>query len=102
MARKDPPADFSAVNSSVESTARKPADFSGVRATVESTAELAASDAPGSHTVQAGDTLSHIAKQVYGDANAWDAIFQANRDQIEDPDLIRPGQVLKIPSRPGG
>jgi len=41
--------------------------------------------------------LSKIAKQFLGDANAYPAIFDANRDQLSDPDKIRPGQVLKIP-----
>ena len=49
------------------------------------------------YTVKAGDTLSKIAKQHLGDANAYMAIFDANRDQLKDPDKIRPGQVLKIP-----
>jgi nucleoid-associated protein YgaU len=49
------------------------------------------------YTVQAGDSLSKIAKQFYGDAGAYNRIFEANRDQIVDPDKIRPGQVLKIP-----
>jgi nucleoid-associated protein YgaU len=52
-----------------------------------------------SYTVKAGDTLSKIAKEVLGDANAYSAIFDANRDQLSDPDKIRPGQVLKIPAR---
>ena len=43
------------------------------------------------------DTLSRIAKQFYGDANKWRKIFQANGDVIKNPDLIHPGQVLKIP-----
>ncbi len=50
------------------------------------------------YTVQAGDTLSHIAHRHYGKASRWHAIFEANRDQLDDPDLIRPGQVLKLPS----
>ena len=49
-------------------------------------------------TVKPGDTLSHIAQQVYGKASHWHAIFDANRDQLDDPDLIRPGQVLQLPS----
>jgi nucleoid-associated protein YgaU len=49
------------------------------------------------YTVKAGDTLSGIAKHVLGDANAYHAIFDANRDQLSDPDKIKPGQVLKIP-----
>ena len=50
------------------------------------------------YTVQAGDTLSKIAKQFLGDANAYPKIFEANRDQLTDPDQIKPGQVLKIPA----
>ena len=49
------------------------------------------------YTVKAGDTLSAIAKQHLGDANAYMKIFNANRDQLSDPDKIKPGQVLKIP-----
>ncbi len=54
-------------------------------------------DAPRTHTVQAGDTLSAIAKKYLGNANEYMAIFNANRDQLSDPDKIKPGQVLKIP-----
>lgn len=49
------------------------------------------------YTVQAGDTLSGIAKKFMGNANDYMDIFNANRDQLSDPDKIRPGQVLKIP-----
>jgi nucleoid-associated protein YgaU len=49
------------------------------------------------YTVESGDTLSAIAERYYGDANAWNRIFEANRDQLDNPDLIQPGQVLKIP-----
>jgi nucleoid-associated protein YgaU len=48
--------------------------------------------------VKKGDTLSKISKQFYGDANAYQKIFDANRDQLKDPDKIQPGQVLRIPS----
>jgi LysM repeat protein len=51
------------------------------------------------YTVKSGDTLSKIAKEHLGDANAYNAIFEANRDQLTDPDKIKPGQVLKIPAR---
>ena len=51
-----------------------------------------------SYTVKAGDTLSKIAKEHLGDANAYNKIFDANRDQLSDPDKIKPGQVLKIPA----
>jgi nucleoid-associated protein YgaU len=47
--------------------------------------------------VAAGDTLSGIAETVYGEADAWLRLYQANRDQVTDPDLIYPGQVLHTP-----
>ena len=50
------------------------------------------------YTVQAGDTLSGIAKQHLGDASKYTKIFEANRDVLSDPDKIKPGQVLKIPA----
>jgi nucleoid-associated protein YgaU len=50
------------------------------------------------YTVKAGDTLSAIAKEHLGSASAYMKIFEANRDQLTDPDKIKPGQVLKIPS----
>ena len=50
-------------------------------------------------TVKAGDTLSKIAKELLGSASAYPQIFEANRDQLSDPDKIKPGQVLKIPAR---
>ncbi|MEO5896871.1 MAG: LysM peptidoglycan-binding domain-containing protein [Vicinamibacterales bacterium] len=50
------------------------------------------------YTVKAGDTLSAIAKEHLGNASAYTKIFEANRDQLTDPDKIKPGQVLKIPS----
>ena len=49
------------------------------------------------YTVKSGDTLSKIAKEHLGDANAYMKIFEANKDQLSDPDKIKPGQVLKIP-----
>lgn len=49
------------------------------------------------YTVKSGDTLSRIAKEFYGDAQAYPRIFDANRDQLSDPNKIQPGQILKIP-----
>jgi nucleoid-associated protein YgaU len=49
------------------------------------------------YTVKSGDTLSAIAKAQLGDANAYMKIFEANKDQLTDPDKIKPGQVLRIP-----
>ncbi len=51
------------------------------------------------YTVKPGDTLSKIAKELLGNASAYPQIFEANRDQLSDPDKIKPGQVLKIPAR---
>jgi LysM repeat protein len=49
------------------------------------------------YTVKAGDTLSKIAKEKLGDANAYMDIFNANKGLLTDPNKIKPGQVLKIP-----
>ena len=48
------------------------------------------------YTVKSGDSLSKIAKNYPG--MTWQKIFEANKDQIKDPNLIRPGQKLKIPA----
>jgi len=100
MANEPGKPDFSNVQSGSSTTApanttppAKP-DFSNVESGVSSTAPAEVQ----THTVVAGDTLSKIAKRFYGNANRWHEIFDANRDQISNPDLIRPGQVLKIPA----
>lgn len=49
------------------------------------------------YTVEAGDTLWAIAEKVYGSGNDWSRIFEANGDQIANPDAIQPGQTLRIP-----
>ena len=56
---------------------------------------------PKVYEVQSGDTLSSIAKQQFGDANAYQKIFEANRPMLKDPDEIYPGQVLIIPEEAG-
>ena len=88
-------ADFSDVRSGAGGTNPAPrADFSDVVGSSGTTAD----EVPAStYTVVSGDSLSKIAKRQYGDANKWHAIFDANRDKIDDPDLIHPGQVLKLP-----
>lgn len=50
------------------------------------------------YTVVSGDTLSKIAKQFYGNANAYMKIFEANKPMLSHPDKIYPGQNLRIPS----
>jgi len=49
------------------------------------------------HTVVKGDSLSKIAKVYYGNAMKYPVIFEANKPMLKDPDLIYPGQVLRIP-----
>jgi nucleoid-associated protein YgaU len=51
-----------------------------------------------SYTVEKGDSLSKIAQKVYGKASLWRKIYEANQDHIKDPDLIYPGQVLRLPA----
>ena len=58
----------------------------------------AAPAAAKTYTVKSGDTLSAIAKSQLGSAGDYMKIFDANRDQLSDPDKIKPGQVLKIPA----
>jgi len=57
------------------------------------------SDAFGVHTVASGDTLSKLAKTYLGDAGRYMDIFNANKDQLSNPDLIKVGQKLNIPAR---
>jgi nucleoid-associated protein YgaU len=49
------------------------------------------------HMVAAGDTLGHISQKYYGKAGEYMKIFEANRDILDDPNLIKVGQKLKIP-----
>jgi nucleoid-associated protein YgaU len=58
---------------------------------------LSAAQQQQTYTVVSGDSLSKISKRLYGDAANWKKIYEANTDQIKNPDLIYPGQVLKIP-----
>lgn len=94
----DKKADFSGVTSSVDTTAQKveKADFSGVTASVDTTAEKVGGS---TYTVKSGDSLSKIAMNELGDGNAWKKIFEANRDVLDDPDKIFPGQTLKLPPK---
>jgi nucleoid-associated protein YgaU len=60
-------------------------------------AAVAAPPAVKTYTVKAGDTLSKIAKEHLGSAGAYMKIFELNKDQLTDPDKIKPGQVLRLP-----
>ncbi len=70
------------------------ADFSDVQGASSTTAPAGGQR---TYTVKSGDSLSKIAERELGDGSKWRAIYEANRDQIKDPDLIHPGQVLNLP-----
>jgi nucleoid-associated protein YgaU len=77
---------------------RKP-DFNDVISGSSSTAPAARESASQARTyvVAPGDSLSKIAQREYGNANEWRRIYDANRDIIKNPDLIYPGQTLRLP-----
>ncbi len=50
------------------------------------------------YTVKSGDNLSKISKEMYGDANRYNEIFEANKPMLKHPDKIYPGQMLRIPA----
>jgi len=52
------------------------------------------------YTVQSGDTLSGIAQRLYGQPADWPSLYHANQSQIPDPDLVYPGERLRLPSHP--
>ena len=72
-------------------------DFSDVQSGASSTAPT--EQVYQTYEVKSGDNLSRIAKRVYGNANEWKRIFEANSDVLKDPDKIFPGQKLKIPPK---
>ena len=75
-------------------TENEQVDFSGVTTSVGSTEQIVGEV---SYTIAKGDTLSAIAQKHYGKASAWKKIFEANRGVLDDPDRIKPGQVIKLP-----
>ena len=70
------------------------ADFSDVESGSSSTSPPAGGQ---TYTVVKGYSLSKIAKRYYGDAQQWRRIYEANKDEIKNPDLIYPGQTFRIP-----
>ena len=73
-------------------------DFSNVQSGSSSTAPSDSSKESGqTYVVKPGDSLSKIAQRVYGNVNDWRKIYDANRDTIQNPDLIHPGQTLRLP-----
>jgi hypothetical protein len=80
-------------------------NFSDLTADIQAPAAAAAAAAAAggstvgarTYTVQAGDNLSKISKHFYGDPNQYMKIVNANKDQLPDPDKIKPGMELNIP-----
>ena len=90
--------DFSNVQGGSGSTEQSKPDFSNVKSGAPSTEEITGGHGRArTYTVEKGDTLSHIAKAQYGKASKWSAIFDANRDQLDDPDKILPGPGAEDP-----
>lgn len=91
--------DFSGVQADVQDAAPAApaarADFSDANSHVGAT-----TDETSIYAVMAGESLASIAMHFYGNANAWKTIFDANRDQLTDPDRIKTGQMLRIPTQP--
>ena len=88
--KEKPRADFTNVRSGGSSTA----PTSGVGGLEPSATPM---NAGRTYVVVSGDSLSKIAKRQYGDAQKWPKIYEANRSIIKNPDLIHPGQELRIP-----
>ena len=73
------------------------ADIQVTGAPAGSAGAATAPPAAKTYTVKSGDTLGAIAKAHLGSAGAYVKIFELNRDQLTDPDKIKPGQVLRLP-----
>ena len=83
----------------LDGDSRGKTDFSNVESGSSSTAPAPAGTPQfKTYVVVKGDSLSKIAKREYGRVEDWRKIFEANKDTIKDPDLIQPGQKLKIPT----
>jgi nucleoid-associated protein YgaU len=92
--REQPILDEAPVEARVSSEAADMADFKRQLRDI-----AAAKTAARTYTVQPGDSLSAIARETLGDASRWPEIFEVNRDKLDNPDVIFPGQELTIPSR---
>jgi len=75
------------------------ADIQAPAAAAAAAAAVSSSSTIGARTyeVKPGDSLSKISKEFYGNANQYMKIFEANKDQLSDPDKIKPGMKLSIP-----
>lgn len=89
---------FDKITGKDDENGKPKANFSDVTSGSSTTAPVSPpTSSEREYTVVAGDSLSAIAKREYGDASKWHAIYEANRDTIENPDLIHPGQKLRLP-----
>lgn len=89
--------DFSNVQGGFSTDAKevtKP-DFSNVQGGFSTDAEVVGER---TYTIEKGDTLSAVSQRFYGKAKFWRQIFEANRDTIDNPDRIFPGQTIKLPA----
>ena len=74
------------------------ANFSNVQCGSDTVADTGGGGGQQTYVVEKGDNLSSISKRFYGKSKFWKQIFDANRDTIENPDLIYPGQSIKLPA----
>jgi nucleoid-associated protein YgaU len=81
---------------------KKKADFSNVEGGSSATAPKTEEAKAEKYTVQSGDSLWAISQRFYGNGNEWHKIYEANRGQIKDPDVIQPGWELDIPRQAEG
>ncbi len=73
--------------------------YSGWENEIAADVKVAQTDLYGLHTVKSGDTLSKLSKQLLGNAKRYMEIFNLNKDILKDPNLIKVGQVLKLPKK---
>jgi nucleoid-associated protein YgaU len=97
MPRRDKP-DFSNVKGGASTTAPRYGTTPSAPAATPAPERPAPASTAGVYTVKSGDSLWKIAKHHYGDGNQWRRIYEANKDTIKDPDLIYPGQELRLPA----
>ena len=97
MANPKDPDSLSLAGSSTTSGSKP--DFSNVQGGSDTVADTGGGGGgQQTYTVEKGDTLSAISKRFYGKSSLWKQIYEANRDTIENPDLIYPGQTIKLPA----
>lgn len=86
-----------AVGVSTPGSSYNPPATSGYDSTTYTPADPATSGRPATYTVAKNDTLFSIARKFYNDQTKWRAIYEANRDQLSDPNKVKAGQTLRLP-----